>query len=314
MQRQANLLSVVIPVFNEEAVLAESYRRFKEALDGFNIPYELIYVDDGSADNTLASLRALAQVDDTVHYLSFSRNFGHQLAVTAGMDAAEGDVIAIIDADLQDPPELIGTMLDAWREGVDVAYGQRLQRQGETLFKKLTAFVYYRLLRSMSGVPIPLDTGDFRLIDRRVRDTLCGMRENHRFLRGMAAWAGFSQRAIPYERQPRHAGQTKYSLSKMLRLAADGIVGFSSRPLQIPTLLGTLLTIAGLLGAAALVVLAIAGAPFAPWLWAVAGIITVQGATLLSMGIQSAYLGRVYDQIKGRPLYIIAESNMRRGE
>lgn len=291
--------------------MAESYKRFKEVMDGIGVAYDLIYVDDGSRDNTLSSLRALAQVDESVQYLSFSRNFGHQLAVTAGMDVAKGDVVVVIDADLQDPPEVIALMLDAWREGVDVAYGKREQRQGETLFKKFTAFAFYRVLKSMSGVPIPLDTGDFRLIDKRVRDALCSMREQHRFLRGMAAWAGFSQRPIPYLRQPRAAGKTKYTLSKMLRLASDGIMGFSSRPLQLPTLKGMFVTALGLLGAVALVVLAIARVDFAAWLWAVAGLVLLNGLTLLSMGIQGAYLGRIYDEVQGRPLYVIAESKIR---
>lgn len=310
MQRQPNLISVIIPVYNEEAVLAESYKRFKEVMDGIGVNYELIYVDDGSRDNTLASLRALAQVDESVAYISFSRNFGHQKAVSAGMDACKGDAVVIIDADLQDPPEVIVPMLDAWRDGVEVAYGQRLQRQGETLFKRITAFFYYRVLKSMSGVPIPLDTGDFRLIDRRVCDALIAMREQHRFLRGMAAWAGFSQRAIPYQRAPRFAGSTKYTLAKMLRLAGDGIMGFSSRPLHIATCLGICVSALGFLGLLALVILACARVRFESWLWGAAGVLAVQGLTLVAIGIQGAYIARVYDEVRGRPLYIIAESNL----
>lgn len=220
------LLSLVVPVFNEQEVLDESFRRMDAAMRATGHPYEIIYVNDGSRDDTLAILRRIAAGAPQVRVLSFSRNFGHQLAVTCGMDAARGSALIIIDVDLQDPPELIPEMVRRWKAGADIVYGKRIRREGETLFKKLTASAYYRLLSWMSAYPIPLDTGDFRLLDRRVADVFLQMREHNRFLRGMSAWMGFSSEPLEYERQERAAGSTKYSLKKMLRLAADGITGF----------------------------------------------------------------------------------------
>ena len=302
------LLSLVIPVFNEQEVLKDSFTRMDAAMQKTGYAYEIIYVNDGSRDHTLSQLRELANEHKQVKVLSFSRNFGHQLAVTCGMDAAKGDALIIIDVDLQDPPELIPEMVRMWENGADIVYGKRLKRKGETLFKKLTAAMYYRLLSWMSAYPIPLDTGDFRLIGRNVADVFLQMREHNRFLRGMSAWMGYNAVPIEYERQERFAGQTKYTLKKMLRLASDGITGFSDKPLTLPMTFGLgLMAISGL-GLVALIVLAIVTG-VAPWLWAACGIVFVQGLTLFFMGLQGMYLGRMYDEAKGRPLYIVSEKH-----
>ena len=224
------------------------------------------------------------------------------------MDAAKGDALIIIDVDLQDPPELIPEMVRMWESGAEIVYGKRLKRKGETFFKKLSASMYYRLLAWMSAYPIPLDTGDFRLIGRNVADVFLQMREHNRFLRGMSAWMGFHAVPIEYERQERFAGQTKYTLKKMLRLASDGITGFSDKPLTLPMTFGILLMLLSGLGLIALIVLAIVSG-IAPWLWAVCGVVFVQGMSLFFMGLQGMYLGRMYDELKGRPLYIVSEKH-----
>ena len=300
------LLSVIIPVFNEQEVLPASYERFDAAMKAIGYTYELIYVDDGSKDGSLAILRSFAQQNDAVRVLSFSRNFGHQLAVTAGMDIAKGDALIVIDVDLQDPPELIGKMVERWEQGAQIVYGKRQKRQGETAFKLLTAFLYYRILSMMSAYPIPLDSGDFRLLDRAVADEFLHMREHNRFLRGMSAWMGFTAEPLEYVRSERYAGKTKYTLKKMLKLAFDGITGFSSRPLTLPGWIGLWLMCLAGFGLISLIVLA-ATIGVAPWLWAVDGIVFLQGAMLTAMGIQGAYISRMYDELKGRPLYIVKE-------
>lgn len=301
------LLSLVVPVFNEQEVLETSFQRMDAAMQATGHPYEIIYVNDGSRDNTLEILRKIAAGAPQVRVLSFSRNFGHQLAVTCGMDAARGSALIIIDVDLQDPPELIPQMVEQWKRGADIVYGKRLKREGETLFKKVTASVYYRLLDWMSAYPIPLDTGDFRLIDRRVADVFLQMREHNRFLRGMSAWMGFHAEPIEYERQERAAGSTKYTLKKMLRLAMDGITGFSDKPLTLSGGLGIGVCALAGLGLLALIVCAACGVGVAPWLWAADGIVLLQGITLCCMGLQGMYFGRMYDELKGRPLYIVSE-------
>ena len=233
------LLSLIVPVYNEEEVLPASYERMSAAmaaLEGYD--YEIIYVNDGSRDGTMKQLRKIAGEHADVHVVSFSRNFGHQLAVTAGMDRAKGDALIIIDADLQDPPEVIARLVEAWEQGADIAYGKRLKREGETIFKKLAAFCYYRLLNAMSAYPIPLDTGDFRLLDRKVADVFLKMREHNRFLRGMSGWMGFTSVPVEYVRHERQAGKTKYTLKKMLRLAFDGILGFSYKPMSLALYFG----------------------------------------------------------------------------
>lgn len=302
------LLSLIVPVFNEEDVLPVSYARMSaamQALTGYD--YEIIYVNDGSRDGTMKQLRAIAKEHKEVRVISFSRNFGHQLAVTAGMDNARGDALIIIDADLQDPPEVIAELVKAWENGADIAYGKRLKREGETVFKKLTAFCYYRLLNAMSAYPIPLDTGDFRLLDKKVADVFLKMREHNRFLRGMSGWMGFDAVPVEYVRHERQAGKTKYTLKKMLRLAFDGILGFSYKPMSLALYAGAALGVTGMLGLIALIIIA-ATIGCAPWLWAVDGLVLINALTLAAIGVQGAYLNRIYDEVRGRPLYIAAET------
>ena len=302
------LLSLIVPVFNEEEVLPVSYARMSaamQALTGYD--YEIIYVNDGSRDGTMKQLRAIAKEHNEVRVISFSRNFGHQLAVTAGMDNARGDALIIIDADLQDPPEVIAELVKAWENGADIAYGKRLKREGETVFKKLTAFCYYRLLNAMSAYPIPLDTGDFRLLDKKVADVFLKMREHNRFLRGMSGWMGFDAVPVEYVRHERQAGKTKYTLKKMLRLAFDGILGFSYKPMSLALYAGATLGVTGMLGLIALIIIA-ATIGCAPWLWAVDGLVLINALTLAAIGVQGAYLNRIYDEVRGRPLYIAAET------
>ncbi len=302
------LLSLIVPVFNEEEVLPVSYARMSaamQALTGYD--YEIIYVNDGSRDGTMKRLRAIAKEHKEVRVISFSRNFGHQLAVTAGMDNARGDALIIIDADLQDPPEVIAELVKAWENGADIAYGKRLKREGETVFKKLTAFCYYRLLNAMSAYPIPLDTGDFRLLDKKVADVFLKMREHNRFLRGMSGWMGFDAVPVEYVRHERQAGKTKYTLKKMLRLAFDGILGFSYKPMSLALYAGAALGATGMLGLIALIIIA-ATIGCAPWLWAVDGLVLINALTLAAIGVQGAYLNRIYDEVRGRPLYIAAET------
>ena len=302
------LLSLIVPVFNEEEVLPVSYARMSaamQALTGYD--YEIIYVNDGSRDGTMKQLRAIAKEHKEVRVISFSRNFGHQLAVTAGMDNARGDALIIIDADLQDPPEVIAELVKAWENGADIAYGKRLKREGETVFKKFTAFCYYRLLNAMSAYHIPLDTGDFRLLDKKVADVFLKMREHNRFLRGMSGWMGFDAVPVEYVRHERQAGKTKYTLKKMLRLAFDGILGFSYKPMSLALYAGATLGVTGMLGLIALIIIA-ATIGCAPWLWAVDGLVLINALTLAAIGVQGAYLNRIYDEVRGRPLYIAAET------
>ncbi|MEA5058606.1 MAG: glycosyltransferase family 2 protein [Candidatus Pelethousia sp.] len=299
----SRLLSLIIPALNEEAVLSESFSQMDAAmaaLQGYD--YEIIYVDDGSKDGTWAGLTALAEAHPQVRALRFSRNFGHQLAVTAGMDAARGDALVIIDIDLQDPPAVIGELVKAWEQGADIAYGQRTRREGETIFKRFTAWCYYRLLSSMSAWPIPLDTGDFRLLDRAVADDFLRMREHDRFLRGMSAWMGYHAVAVPYVRHERAAGSTKYSFRKMLKLAMAGILGFSGRPLTLAGYAGCLVCFASLLG---IIARGIFGGP--GWVAAFCALCLLQGIILIVQGIQGAYLNRIYDEVRGRPLYIVRD-------
>ncbi len=299
-------LSLVIPVYNEQEVMAESFRRTRAAMEELGYPYEIIYIDDGSRDDTWSIVSALAEDAPEVKALRFSRNFGHQLAVTAGMDAADGDAVIIMDADLQDPPEVIGDMVKAWEQGADIAYGKRLKRNGETAAKRFTAWCYYRLLSAMSTYPIPLDTGDFRLLDRAVADKFRELREHNRFLRGMSAWMGYNAVPVEYVRHERAAGKTKYSLKKMLKLAADGIFGFSTRPLTVITYMGIGVLAAAVAG---LVITGICAARVrvAGWLWGLWALVGLDGLILVCMGVQSAYIQRIYDEVQGRPLYVIKE-------
>ncbi len=297
--------SVVIPAYNEEAVLHLSYERLKKVMDTIG-DYELIFVNDGSRDDTLKQLRQIAAQDKCVKVLSFSRNFGHQEAVSAGMAKASGQAVVIIDCDLQDPPELIPDMIKMWKDGADIVYGRRTKRKGETVFKKLTAWVYYRVLKTLGGQYIPANTGDFRLIDRKVCDTLTNMPERNRFLRGMAAWSGFKAVPIDYVRDERAAGETKYSLKKMLKLAGDGITSFSNKPLKFPLIIGMILAFASFVYLVLAVVFFCTGAwPYLHILFSLLfGLIS---CLFIVIGIFGLYLGRIYDEAKARPIYIIDE-------
>ena len=300
------LLSLVVPAFNEEEAMEQSFERTCRAMSSIGYPFEIIYIDDGSRDRTWEIISRLAREHEEVKALRFSRNFGHQLAVTAGMDEAKGDAVIIMDADLQDPPEVIADMVKAWEQGADIAYGKRMHRKGETAAKKFTAWCYYRLLNFMSAYPIPLDTGDFRLLDKAVADEFKVLREHNRFLRGMSAWLGYNAVPVEYIREERCAGKTKYTLKKMLRLAADGIFGFSSRPLTLIGWAGLAVLCIALLGLIATIACAaVTGVP--GWIWAVCALVLLDGVILCAMGVQGAYTQRIYDEVKGRPLYIIKE-------
>ena len=300
------LLSLVVPAFNEEEAMEQSFERTYRAMSSIGYPFEIIYIDDGSRDRTWEIISRIAREHEEVKALRFSRNFGHQLAVTAGMDEAKGDAVIIMDADLQDPPEVIADMVKAWEQGADIAYGKRLHRKGETAAKKFTAWCYYRLLNFMSAYPIPLDTGDFRLLDKAVADEFKVLREHNRFLRGMSAWLGYNAVPVEYVREERCAGKTKYTLKKMLRLAADGIFGFSSKPLTLIGWAGLAVLCIALLGLIATIACAaVTGVP--GWLWAVCALVLLDGVILCAMGVQGAYTQRIYDEVKGRPLYIIKE-------
>ena len=301
------LLSVIIPMYNEEEVIAESYRRLHAAVEPIDMGYELIFINDGSRDKTYSIMSEIQKQDPHVKLISFSKNFGHQLAVTAGLDYASGDAIVIIDADLQDPPELIPEMIRMWREGAEVVYGKRSSRKGETFFKKFTAFAFYRTLRSLAGYDIPADTGDFRLIDRKVADVMRNMREHNRFLRGMVPWTGFKQVPLEYARDERWAGTTKYTMKKMLNLALNGILAFSDKPFTLMGGLGIgMMGIAGIWLVVLLVLLCV-GMP-APIQAVCAFCLLLTGILVLCMSILGLYLTRVYDEVKGRPLYIVSEA------
>lgn len=304
------LISVVVPCYDEEEVITITIDELKDfAAEASDYQFEFIFVDDGSNDKTLEILKSAAATDDRVRVISFARNFGHQIAVTAGIDQSCGDAVVLIDADLQDPPSVVLEMIKEWENGADVVYGVRRQRPGERAFKMLTARAFYRILNSISEVPIPLDTGDFRLMSRAVVEVLKDMPEKHRFVRGMVAWIGFKQVALPYERQQRAAGVSKYPLRKMLKFAADGIISFSSRPLRLATNLGLTVSALALLGIIYALFLRIFTSVWIEgWTALFIAIVFFGGVQLLCIGIIGEYLGRIYTEIKGRPLYIIKEN------
>lgn len=305
-----SLLSVVVPCYNESEVLGETHNRLVSALGRLtDLEFEIIYVDDGSRDGTAGVMRDIQAIDPRVRTIRLSRNFGHQTAVTAGLEHAKGDAVVLIDADLQDPPDVINEMVARWREGYHVAYGVRTDREGETRFKLATAKAFYRVLNRLSETEIPLDTGDFRLMDRTVVDALGAMPERDRFVRGMVAWAGFNQIAVPYRRAPRFAGESKYPLLKMVRFALDGVTSFSRAPLRAATWLGFIVSAVAL----AAIVYALAMRLFTDdwvtgWTALFIAVLFVGGAQLLSLGIIGEYVGRIYGEAKRRPLYIVQEA------
>ncbi|MBS2773028.1 glycosyltransferase family 2 protein [Anoxybacillus rupiensis] len=302
--------SVIIPVYNEEPVIRETYKRLKKVMEQADGPYELLFVNDGSTDRTMTIIKELAAQDQAVHFLDFSRNFGHQIAITAGMEHAAGEAIVIIDADLQDPPELILTMIRKWQEGYEVVYAKRTKRKGETFFKKQTAHWFYRLLRAVTEIEIPVDTGDFRLIDRKVCDALIHMKERNRFVRGLVSWVGFKQAAIEYERDERFAGETKYPLKKMLRFSMDGITSFSYKPLKLASFLGLLLSMGSGIGMLVVLYLKLfTDSTVAGWSSLLLTTLFFNGVILIILGVIGEYIGRIYDEAKGRPLYIVQEKH-----
>ncbi len=303
------LLSVVAPVYNEEATIVEFCARVASALEGMT--YELVLVDDGSSDGSQALLERLAAADPAIRVVYLSRNFGHQTALTAGLDHARGDAVVMLDADLQDPPELIPRMLDHWRSGIDVVYAVREQRDGESAFKLATAKWFYKLFDKLAAVELEHNSGDFRLLDRRALDALLSMRERNRFLRGMTVWVGYTQAAVPYRRDPRYAGETKYTLSKMVRFSLDAISSFSHRPLQLATLLGFIISIVAFVAIPVVVVLRILGSYLPGFGSITIAVLLLGGIQLMAIGLIGEYVGRIYDEVKGRPLYLVkARRNM----
>jgi len=301
-------LSLVLPMFDEEEVIDELHAQLQSFLKDLGVDTEVIFVDDGSRDKTFAKLGELCKRDARYSILSFSRNFGHQTAITAGVDHARGEAVVVMDADLQDPPSVVVEMMDKWREGYDVVYGKRKSRAGETFFKKLTAAIFYRLFAAMIPIEVPLDTGDFRLMSRRVVLTLRALRETHRFVRGMVSWVGFKQTAVLYDRPGRFAGETKYPLRKMLRFAIDGITSFSVLPLRLSTWLGVTMSVLSVCYAIwACIVHFVLNRTVPGWTATVVLIALLASVQLLMIGILGEYIGRIYEEVKRRPLYVVKE-------
>ena len=302
------LISVVIPMYFEEAVAEECYQRLTKVMVELerDYQYELVFVNDGSTDRTLEILTKIAAKDQHVRVLSFSRNFGHQIAVTAGVDRARGAAVVIIDADLQDPPELILEMIKLWQQGYEVVYAKRKKREGETWFKLITAKYFYRILAKLTEVNIPTDTGDFRLLDRKVVEVLKQMPERNRFLRGMVSWVGFKQIPLEYERKERFAGETKYPLKKMLKFAFDGIYSFSTKPVKYFQTLGVFLVLVAVVDFLGMLLgQLVAGNAFNGWSVVILLLIFFSGVQLIALGVMGEYLTRIYEESKDRPLYII---------
>jgi len=303
------LISVVVPMYFEEEVAQECYNRLKSVMLQNNINYEFVFVNDGSTDRTMEILSEIAANDYRTKIVNFARNFGHQVAVTAGIAAAKGDAIVIIDADLQDPPEVIPELIAKWEEGYEVVYAKRKQRKGETWFKLLTAKYFYKFLNYMSDIDIPKDTGDFRIIDRKVADVFNQMTERNRFIRGMMSWVGFRQTYVEYERDERFAGETKYPLKKMIKFASDGIIAFSTKPLRIVMTLGLLSVLISIIVLLYTITVKIIGSGTQTgWASIMVAITFFSGIQLLGLGIVGQYIARIYDESKNRPIYIVKET------
>jgi glycosyltransferase involved in cell wall biosynthesis len=301
--------SIIAPIYNEKDNLPELHRRVTEVMDSTHEPWELILIDDGSSDGSSNIIRELAKKDKHIRPVIFARNFGHQVAVTAGLDYSRGDAVVIIDADLQDPPELIIEMAEKWKEGNEVVFAVRAEREGESWFKLWTASLFYRIISLITDVKIPLDTGDFRLMDRKVVSVMNQMRERHRFLRGMSAWVGFKQVGVEYKRAARMAGETKYPFRKMFRLALNAITGFSYFPLQVATYFGFVSAGISILAIPVVVYMRASGSrAFLGQATTLIAVLFLGGVQLISLGILGEYIGRLYDEAKGRPLYITREA------
>lgn len=301
--------SIVVPVYNEEEVIMETYRRLTEIMEQTKEEYEILFINDGSRDLTMEQIKSICEKDKRIKLINFSRNFGHQIAVTAGMEYSKGQAVVIIDADLQDPPEVILTMIKKWKEGYDVIYGKRLKRKGESWFKKITAKFFYRFLNSMTSVDIPVDTGDFRLIDRKVCDTMNSLTEKNRYVRGLVSWVGYKQIAVEYVREERFAGETKYPLKKMLKLAADAIFSFSYKPLKLAGLLGIILSFCSFLYLIIIIIQKLfTNTTVVGWASILAVILFFNGVSLVIQSINGSYIGRIYEETKNRPLFIVRDT------
>jgi polyisoprenyl-phosphate glycosyltransferase len=303
------IFSIIAPVFNELESLPVLYQRIKEVMDTAGDPWELILIDDGSQDGSTEVIRELNRQDERVRPVIFARNFGHQIAVTAGMDYSRGKAVVIIDADLQDPPEVILELIEKWREGYEVVYAVRAEREGETWFKTFTASLFYRVIYRITDVKIPMDSGDFRLLDRKVVEVMNSMRERFRFLRGMSAWVGFKQVGVPYRRAARFAGSTKYPFRKMLKLAITAVTGFSYFPLQMATYMGFIAAGLSIVIIPVVVLMRLIGhEPFFGQASTLIAVLFLGGVQLICLGILGEYIGRIYDEVKGRPLYIVRDA------
>jgi glycosyltransferase involved in cell wall biosynthesis len=303
------VFSIIAPIYNETCCIHELIKRVSEVMDSTGEPWEFILVDDGSQDGSTDQIRDLAKSDNRIKPVIFARNFGHQIAVSAGLDYSQGDAVVVIDADLQDPPEAILDLIKKWREGYQVVYAVRGEREGESWFKTFSASMFYRVIYRITDVKIPLDTGDFRLIDRKVVDVLNSMREKHRFLRGMSAWIGFKSIGVTYKRAARFAGETKYPLKKMIKLALNAITGFSYFPLQLATYIGFIAAGISTIAIPIVIIMRVAGSQaFFGQATTLLAVLFLGGVQLISLGILGEYLGRVYDEVKGRPLYVVSEA------
>jgi glycosyltransferase involved in cell wall biosynthesis len=301
--------SIVAPIFNELENIPELYRRVQEVMSSTQSTWELVLVDDGSSDGSTEAIRTLAQQDNHVQPVIFARNFGHEIAVTAGLDYSRGEAVIMMDADLQDPPEIMLDMIQKWHEGYEIAYARREEREGETWFKVFSARLFYRLIARITDVDIPMDVGNFRLMDRKVVNVLKQMHERHRFMRGMSAWVGFRQIGVPYKRATRFSGTTKYPFSKMFKLALNAITGFSYFPLQLATYFGFFSAGLSIIAIPVVIVMRLIGhGAFLGQATTLIAVLFLGGVQLISLGALGEYLGRIYDEVKGRPLYIVREA------
>ncbi|HXK71115.1 MAG TPA: glycosyltransferase family 2 protein [Clostridia bacterium] len=302
------MYSLVIPLYNEEEVIHECIKRVTNVMHNNEFDYEIIFVNDGSSDSTEEIVKQYCNKDKHLKLISFSRNFGHQTAITAGMDNAEGDAVIVMDADLQDPPEVVLKLIEKYEEGYDVVYAIRSKRKGESFFKKISAKMFYRFLKNMCEVDIPVDTGDFRLISRQVCDVLKGLTERNRYVRGLVSWVGFKQTGIYYEREERYAGKTKYPLKKMLKLSVDGITSFSTKPLKLTKWIGIFMAAVGFIYAIIVIIQKLVGIQMQTgWASTMVTILLIGGIQLIMLGITGEYIARIFDESKNRPLYIIKE-------
>jgi len=302
------MYSLVIPLYNEEEVIHECIKRVTNVMHNNEFDYEIIFVNDGSSDSTEEIVKQYCDKDKHLKLISFSRNFGHQTAITAGMDNAEGDAVIVMDADLQDPPEVVLKLIEKYEEGYDVVYAIRSKRKGESFFKKISAKMFYRFLKNMCEVDIPVDTGDFRLISRQVCDVLKGLTERNRYVRGLVSWVGFKQTGIYYEREERYAGKTKYPLKKMLKLSVDGITSFSTKPLKLTKWIGIFMAAVGFIYAIIVIIQKLVGIQMQTgWASTMVTILLIGGIQLIMLGITGEYIARIFDESKNRPLYIIKE-------